>query len=309
MNSIFSLETLTTVTTVFSAVYGVYAVSTDFHETKNNKKVLSRAGRIGVAMLIASAALNMSADHFKKQKEANEQKESRRKEEHALALLNLNVQKAREISEELTATKVVLGQASRDIQTTARTSDNVLTKTSVLLKQTRRSLMPLSDVNLDVEIAIPLSQEDLAPYGARVRREVAPYLSRLRKGLPRIELDEELRVVPQQGEEGDWELLMSGEAPLMPIKHPPGSLPSGDPGYAEDRARLLIHGDLGISMSVYKGNKVKEVLENDPGKEQSMLEMSNSVNEAPRYAYIPKDEAMVVSYSEARAEQHVVQEG
>lgn len=50
---------------IIAAAYGVYATVTDFKEEKNGKKILSRKGRWGIALLLFSTLINLSSDGYK----------------------------------------------------------------------------------------------------------------------------------------------------------------------------------------------------------------------------------------------------
>jgi hypothetical protein len=61
---------------VVAALYGVLATFTDFHEKKQGKKVLSKAGRYGLAILAVSSICSLSSDVLKdrmERKQKNEQ--------------------------------------------------------------------------------------------------------------------------------------------------------------------------------------------------------------------------------------------
>ena len=62
---------------IVAALYGLYATFTDFHETKDGKKVLSKAGRYGLVILAISSVWSLSSDVLKdrierKQKDAHD---------------------------------------------------------------------------------------------------------------------------------------------------------------------------------------------------------------------------------------------
>ena len=60
---------------VIAAVYGVFATFTDFHEKKHGKKVLSKAGRYGLAILAISSIWSLSSDILKDRLEQKERRE------------------------------------------------------------------------------------------------------------------------------------------------------------------------------------------------------------------------------------------
>jgi hypothetical protein len=283
LKSLFGLGTLTMVTTVFSGLYGLYAVVTDFHETRNGKRVLSRAGRIGVAMLLTSGALNIWADGHKKKEEAAAQQE-------VIDRLNTSVDKAESMSKQLAATKAELDVASKDIKDTSSNTNNVLGRTGRLLDQTRRSMLPLTDLEADAEVAIPLSQKLLARYGDRVRRETAPLLSGPPVKPGYSAYDARLKAMVYQ----DY-LYLLDDSFLLPVSDPQ-SLPLGDSGGAEDIAyRLIQKNAFRLFVDFYRGDRVEELL--GPYKTpDSDMEMLVEETEKPSIEYVPKNEALTVHF-------------
>lgn len=55
-----------------TAVYGVYATLTDFKEEKSGKKVLSRKGYLGIALLLVSAIFSLSTSALEDYKDARD---------------------------------------------------------------------------------------------------------------------------------------------------------------------------------------------------------------------------------------------
>ena len=54
---------------ILTAIYGVYATVTDFHESRDGKKRLSKKGYCGIALLIISSLLALSTDILKDSRE------------------------------------------------------------------------------------------------------------------------------------------------------------------------------------------------------------------------------------------------
>jgi len=67
---------------ILAGAYGVYATVTDFKEEKNGKKVLSKKGRWGIALLLFSILLNLSSDAYK---DTQERAKERAQDEKAAA--------------------------------------------------------------------------------------------------------------------------------------------------------------------------------------------------------------------------------
>lgn len=129
---------------ILAGAYGVYATVTDFREEKGGKKVLSRKGQLGIALLLFSIFLNVSADGVKDIKERKEAKAARAIQDKA-------------VSDELTMLEL--------------TRDTVA-KTASVLDETRRNADPFAQSDgfeLDMEVLIPVDQELVKPYAERVR--------------------------------------------------------------------------------------------------------------------------------------------
>lgn len=258
-------------------------------------------------MLTFSAVLNMSADHFKKQKEATAREEAKKQEQQTIKLLSDSVHEAQDISKKLVATQKKLDEASQDIKATSRTGDAVLGRTDRVLTQTRRSLMPLTDVIVDAEVAIPLSQKALAPYGERVQRETAPILARfLKEPEPRRRVttfDERLRVMV--GADTLLEgysynrLVVWDDSLLMPILAPQERFSLIDTRGPESVARDVLDSKLSIILEFYRGNIVQKLLgpslRPDADLEMRITKQSVRPN---RVMYAPIEGALVVRFED-----------
>jgi hypothetical protein len=68
----------------FSGVYGLYATFTEFHEKKHGKSVLTRRGRIGIALLLVATLISLSSDAYKDRIEHAKAKDEEAKRDEML---------------------------------------------------------------------------------------------------------------------------------------------------------------------------------------------------------------------------------
>src|ERR1700731_2662952 len=126
---------------IIAGAYGVYATVTDLKEDKDGKRVLSKKGRFGIALLLFSLLINMSADGLKDWKEKCDS-EQQAELEAKQAELQRNI--TTQLQTELKTTESIneqLAAQQNQLEHTANT-------TSSILKETRRAsdLFSLNDV-------------------------------------------------------------------------------------------------------------------------------------------------------------------
>jgi hypothetical protein len=68
MHEVSILFIVTAIASTLAAAYGIYATVTDFHEKRDEKKVLSRSGKWGIAFLVLVSLFTISVDLWKEKK-------------------------------------------------------------------------------------------------------------------------------------------------------------------------------------------------------------------------------------------------
>jgi hypothetical protein len=118
---------------VTAGAYGIYATLTDFKEHHGDRQVLSRKGRIGIAVLLCSILLNISADGAKDYNERKEadaaraEKQAAWNQERATLQTTLSVSnQLAQARDELDQTRAELTQTRDELNQTAATSRSVL---------------------------------------------------------------------------------------------------------------------------------------------------------------------------------------
>lgn len=129
-----------------AAAYGVYATLTDFREEKDGKKILSKKGYIGIALLITSSVLALSTDAFtdynEKQKKRQEDEErtnaakvetkrieeARNNEHRILEQLGVQLDASKETSSDL---KLALKTLASNTETTQGISTDLGTQLAI----------------------------------------------------------------------------------------------------------------------------------------------------------------------------------
>jgi hypothetical protein len=153
---------------VIAGTYGVYATLTDFKEERDGRKVLSRKGYIGLALLVFSAILTLSSDAFKDYREHVQAKIDEQKREQLLAdqkkigtAMTDQLNQSSKISLDLGIALDRLKQSSTKMDTNLRT-------TSQVLHETTRLLDPLDKLTFTLKLTIPSQQDSVRPYFARL---------------------------------------------------------------------------------------------------------------------------------------------
>lgn len=147
---------------VVSGVYGIYATLNDFHVEKDGKKVLSRTGHLGIALLIFSTLLAISSDIFKDSKEKTQAKKDDEKREQ---LLKGEQQIASELRDQV---KISHGMSTQ-LDASGEALQKQVNKTSAVLRTARRATMPIPE-NLLISVAfdIPSTQASIRDYVHRL---------------------------------------------------------------------------------------------------------------------------------------------
>ena len=145
---------------VLSGAYGVYATITDFHETKNDKKILSRKGKLGIVLLIISTILSVSADGLKDVRERREA----RIEEDRRERVALEQRKTRsEVTDSLTAslaTAKTLNSAVDGLRITSEVVRDNSKMTTRILEEEKRTAGSFSLANLNVFVRLGVPRSD-----------------------------------------------------------------------------------------------------------------------------------------------------
>ena len=107
---------------IIAATYGVYATLTDFREQKDGKRVLSRKGYLGIALLLVSAILSLSTTAIKdyKDKVDRDVRQASEAEKRKADLKRIG-----EIVDGLGTVKVQLGEAGQTLQATSKATRGI----------------------------------------------------------------------------------------------------------------------------------------------------------------------------------------
>jgi hypothetical protein len=153
---------------VVAGAYGIYATVTDFHVEKNGKRILSRGGYLGIALLLVSTFLGISSDTSK---QIEEVREKRKSDADRVELLKHE----KDVSEALTtAGKNIADQVEKSTKMTEslkNTSDSIqqnLKTTASALAAARDAADPIPrDFELNVAIRINRDQPIVMPWWTR----------------------------------------------------------------------------------------------------------------------------------------------
>lgn len=150
--------------------YGVFATVTDFHEKRDGRQVLSKGGKLGIAVLLISISAGIGVDTWK---EISENQSSARVSDSLGTIANNLQQTSDKLTNTLADTNERLHQAQDSLdESSVRISSNVKISRSVL-DDTRRALDPIERewVLVDAEFAVPASDALVGPYLARIEDE------------------------------------------------------------------------------------------------------------------------------------------
>jgi hypothetical protein len=155
---------------IIAGAYGVYATVTDLKEDKDGKRVLSNKGRFGIALLLFSLLINMSADGLKDWKEKCDSKQQTELEaKRAEIQRNITTQLQTELKKTETINEQLTAQQNQLEKTVATTSS--------ILKETRRAsdLFSLNDVRwFIVGFSFSINDPFVKPYTKRVIKTKFP---------------------------------------------------------------------------------------------------------------------------------------
>jgi hypothetical protein len=150
---------------IIAGVYGVYATLTDFKEEKNGRKVLSRKGYLGIALLAVSILVNLSMqvteDLRSMQRAAQEQREKEEAEQHRRRL-------ADQVTEQLTKSEGIsqkLSEALENLKQSSKVLDANAKLTHSTLTEAQRAVEPLPrQFRLELLLSIPENQPAVRAY-------------------------------------------------------------------------------------------------------------------------------------------------
>jgi hypothetical protein len=155
-----------------AALYGIFATITDFHEEKNSRRVLSRKGYFGLALLAIASMMTISSDWSKDKNDDIAANQKRQIEEQRFAIaqaredaitgqIDKNLEKSTQVSQNLATAQSDL---KKSLAVVAKTSD-ITTEllalqqqsrdvTSSLLAEARRTNDPLKPKDMRLEVSI-----------------------------------------------------------------------------------------------------------------------------------------------------------
>ena len=153
-----------------AGVYGIYATLTDFHKEKNGRKILSRAGYLGIVLLLLATALNMTTDVYKDQRDSRQAQEQIKKEGEVSSALTAQLQTSTVTSRQLGNVSDKLTEALNKLSTTSNTLEKNARTTSAVLHEAERANDPISDkMTAEINFEIPGDQEATKAYIARMK--------------------------------------------------------------------------------------------------------------------------------------------
>lgn len=189
------------VSSVIAGAYGVYATVTDFHEKRNGRQVLSRSGRIGLAILLVATCASISVDAWK---ELSESRASAKVSDRLKGIANDLSNTDKTLKKTGTKlddanTKLVNAQSSLD-SSSAQISSNVSISKSVL-SDTQRALDPIERewILVKAEVDVPTDHVLVQPYISRLEDDCGTngpgvmdlYLGDSSRSFPRADISTE----------------------------------------------------------------------------------------------------------------------
>jgi hypothetical protein len=146
-----------------TALYGLYATVSDFHETRNGKRILSWRGYLGIAFLVFATFLTIfnerERDLRENAKNAQTVLMQQQQLESELAM-NTSLERQRELLE----------KQRQDLTATLTQMHETASATSAVLNESRRTSDPLEQiVAININLSLPTESKAVQPYLERLK--------------------------------------------------------------------------------------------------------------------------------------------